>query len=101
MTPDQLLAAAVLGTLEDPDTARRVAELLAPHLPAPPATDAGGYLDSKAAAAYLGLPSVQQLHKLTAARAIAFHQDGEGAKCYFSRADLDAYRAQHRRPAQP
>jgi excisionase family DNA binding protein len=51
-----------------------------------------GWLDSKAAAEYLGVP-VSTLHKLTAARSIPFEQATRGGKCYFRRPDLDAWRA--------
>jgi hypothetical protein len=49
------------------------------------------------AAEYLGLPSVDQLHKITAARLVPFSQEKAGARLYFRRADLDAYRERHLR----
>ncbi|MGB0094531.1 MAG: helix-turn-helix domain-containing protein [Solirubrobacteraceae bacterium] len=49
------------------------------------------WLDSKRAAAYLGV-SVNALHKLTAARTIPFEQDSPGCKCWFRRAELDKWR---------
>lgn len=55
-----------------------------------------GWLDAKAAAAYLGFASAHPLHKLTARREIAFSQDATGGKCWFRRSDLDAYRLQGR-----
>ncbi len=49
------------------------------------------WLDSKRAAAYLGV-SVNAIHKLTAARTIPFEQDSPGCKCWFRRAELDQWR---------
>lgn len=72
-----------------------LAALLAPRLRTEPSPD--GWLDARAAAEHLGLPSVDQLHKLTAARVLPFSQERPGAKCYFRRADLDAYREAHLR----
>jgi hypothetical protein len=68
--------------------ARRVAELL-------PAPSEDGWLDSPAAARYLGI-STTSLHKLTSARVpgLAFSQATPNGKCFFRRRDLDAYREQ-------
>ena len=74
--------------------AARVVEQLASLLTTS-ATPAA-WLDSKAAATYLGLPSVHPLHKLTARREIAFSQDSTGGKCWFRVADLDCYRLRGR-----
>jgi hypothetical protein len=52
-----------------------------------------GWLDAAGAARYLGIPKTA-LHKLTAARAIPFEQEGAGCKLYFKRLDLDAWRRQ-------
>lgn len=52
-----------------------------------------GWMDSKAAAAYLGFGSTSPLKKLTAARAIPFEQDARGGKCWFKRSELDRWRA--------
>ena len=49
-------------------------------------------MDSRGAGAYLGI-TVHALHKLTAARAIPFEQDGRGCKCWFKRSELDAWRS--------
>jgi excisionase family DNA binding protein len=57
--------------------------------PATPAQDS--WLDSTRAAEYLGI-SRPSLHKLTAARAIPFEQEGPGWKCWFLRSELDAWR---------
>ena len=53
--------------------------------------DSEGWLDTKGAAAYLGI-SVTALHKLTSARRLEFSQTMAGAPCFFRRSDLDAYR---------
>lgn len=50
------------------------------------------WLDSRQAADYLGV-SLNALHKATAARTIPFEQDGPGAKLFFRRAELDAWRS--------
>jgi hypothetical protein len=52
-----------------------------------------GWLDAPAAASYLGI-STTALHKLTSSRLLAFSQSAPGGRCYFRRADLDAYREQ-------
>jgi excisionase family DNA binding protein len=57
--------------------------------PAQPQTD--GWLDMGQAAAYLGLTR-NALRKYTAARTIPFEQDIPGAKCWFKRCELDAWR---------
>ena len=54
-----------------------------------------GWLDSAGAATYLGI-SRTAVHKLTSAREITFAQETEGGRVWFQRADLDAYRDQHR-----
>ena len=54
-------------------------------------TNGDRWLDSRDAAAYLGI-TTNALHKLTAARTIPFEQDAPGCKCYFRKAALDAYR---------
>jgi hypothetical protein len=50
-----------------------------------------GWLDSQAAADYLGI-SVNALHKLTSANRLTFSQTCKGAPCFFKRSHLDAYR---------
>ena len=52
-----------------------------------------GWFDTAAAATYLGV-SVTALHKLTSARQLAFSQSAPGGRCFFRRADLDAFRDQ-------
>ncbi len=77
----------------DERTLDRLAELLAPRLQARLSTPAGenGWLDSRDAAAYLGL-SKHALHRLTAERRLPFSQDQPGARTYFKRSDLDGWR---------
>jgi hypothetical protein len=87
--------AAVALTLDD-ETLRRLARLVAIELSEVTAngtnTTSNGWLDAKAAAAYLGYSSTHPLHKLTARREIAFSQDATGGKAWFKQSDLDAYR---------
>lgn len=84
------LAAALVETLDD-DALDALADRLAPRLAGrlERAGDLGedGWLDAKAAAAYLGL-SVHALHRLTAERRIPLHQDAPGAKLWFRRSEL-------------
>ena len=87
------LGAAFLAALDDGALdvlAGRLAPRLAPNQPTsdrPP----DDWLDARGGAAYVGL-SLNALHKLTAARAIPFHQDGPGCKLWFRRAELDSWR---------
>jgi hypothetical protein len=55
------------------------------------AIDAGGWLDTRAAAAYAGC-SVNALHKAMARREVEFEQDVAGGKAWFKRSALDAWR---------
>jgi helix-turn-helix protein len=80
-TIDQLAASIAL----------RVAELI-------PDSAEDGWLDAPAAARYLGI-STDALHKLTSGRELAFSQASPGGRCYFRRADLDAYRLQSMKAA--
>ena len=48
------------------------------------------WMPTAEAARYTGR-SISAMHRLTAARAIPFHQTGPGAKCYFRKSDLDAW----------
>jgi excisionase family DNA binding protein len=68
-----------------------VAERVMAKLAVASVTGEDRWLDTKDAAAYLGM-SVSGLHKLTAARAIPFEQDGPRAKCWFRKSELDAWR---------
>jgi helix-turn-helix protein len=83
------LSRALLDDL-GPDELADLADRLAPFL-RPMATTHDGWLDTMAAAAHLGI-SIHALHRLTAERAIPFSQASPGAKCYFRRSDLDAWR---------
>jgi excisionase family DNA binding protein len=87
------LAAALVDALDD-DALDVLAAKLAPrlvgHLPeTAPAED--GWIDSKQAAAYLGI-TTSTLWKLTAAHEIPFSQDGRACKCWFKRGHLDQWR---------
>lgn len=85
------LAAALVASLDDA-ALDWLAERLAPRILARvPRQEPDGWLDTKQAAEYLGI-TPNALHKLTAARAIPFEQEGPGCKCWFKRADLDGYR---------
>ena len=70
------------------ELAERVAERVLARLD----TAEDRWLDSHAAAEYLGLPSVNALHKLTASRELPFSQDAPRGRCYFQKSALDAWR---------
>src|SRR4051794_15239416 len=83
---------ALLDTLAADDGRRaRLVEVLASDAAATAGFDAAGWLDTKAAADYLGLTR-DALHKLTARRAVPFSQEVAGGKLYFRRAELDRWR---------
>ena len=84
------LAQALLAELDDA-ALDRLAELLEPRLRRLSAPAADGWLDTADAAAYLGV-SRHALHRLTAERRLPFSQGAPGARCYFRRSDLDAWR---------
>jgi hypothetical protein len=84
--PRHALAAVIAG---DESGLRRLAELLAPYLPAAP--DEDRWMDSRDAAAYAGTTR-EALHKAMAAREVHFEQDCRGGKAWFKRADIDAWR---------
>lgn len=86
------LASALLDSLDDA-ALDRLADALAPRLQRriSQATTGNGWLDSRDAAAYLGI-SKHSLHRLTSERRIPFSQDAPGARCYFKRSDLDGWR---------
>ena len=86
------LAHALISELSERDL-DRLAELLAPRLAVRlrSHSSADGWLTTRAAAEYLGL-SIHGLHRLTAQRAVPFHQDAPGARCWFRRAELDEWR---------
>jgi excisionase family DNA binding protein len=76
-----------------PDALAQLAEKIAPLIAAqlPHAHPDDGWLDSKRAADYLGITH-NALRKHTAERTIPFEQDAPGGKCWFKRAELDAWR---------
>jgi hypothetical protein len=84
------LGAALLDSLSESDL-RALAQRLEPYLPHPGSADAGEWLDSRAAAAHLGI-SRNALHKLTAARQVPFEQEGAGCKVWFRRSELNHWR---------
>jgi excisionase family DNA binding protein len=72
--------------------ADRIAGVVAARLSAgAPKQPTNEWLDSREAAAYLGVHR-DTLRRLAAARAIPSEQDGPGCKLYFLRDDLDAWR---------
>ena len=83
-------AVVVLGA--DERALRRLAELLAPYLPAPAApAEPDRWLNSREAAEYAGTTRYA-LQKAMAAREVHFEQDVPGGKAWFKRADIDAWR---------
>ena len=84
------LARALLAELDD-DALSELAQRLAPFLSQPPPATDDRWLSTREAALYLGM-SVNALHRLTAERAVPFVQDAPGAKCWFLRSELDAWR---------
>ncbi|HEV3319491.1 MAG TPA: hypothetical protein VG053_07145 [Solirubrobacteraceae bacterium] len=87
-------ATALVDALDDV-ALDKLADRLAPRLVArathttTPLEDR--WLPTVEAAGYLGL-SLHALHKLTAAQAIPFEQEGPGCKLWFRRSALDAWR---------
>ncbi len=90
------LAQAVLDAL-DADALDALAERLAPRIASRLEGSGDGWLDAKAAASYLGLPSIHALHRLGAERRIPCSQHREGGKLYFRRSELDAWRLEQER----
>jgi hypothetical protein len=85
----QALAAVIAG---DEAGLRRLAELLAPYMPAPAApSEPDRWLNSREAAEYAGTTR-HGLHKAMAAREVHFEQDVPGGRAWFKRADIDAWR---------
>jgi excisionase family DNA binding protein len=83
------LARALVASLDEDDLAE-LAERLEPFLNRPDPGD-GEWLDTKRAAAYLGL-SRHALYRLTSEQRILFSQERPGGKCWFRRSELDAWR---------
>lgn len=71
---------------------RAAAEMVLTRTLRESATSGSAWLDSRAAAQYLGMTR-NALHKLTARRQIPFEQDGPGCKLWFQRTRLDRWRA--------
>lgn len=86
---DTLLLALLERCAEDRALRERARLALGLDGSAEPARD--GWMETKEAAAYLGMP-LSTLHRLTAARDVPFEQDGPGCKCYFKRSELDEWR---------
>lgn len=92
------LGSALIAQLDE-DALAELATRLAPFLRRPDSADDGGWLCTREAAEYLGI-TANALHKLTAARAIPFEQEGPNAKCWFRRSELDAWRRGGRAPVR-
>jgi hypothetical protein len=93
-------AVVVLGA--DERALRRLAELLAPYMPAPApvaTADQDRWMNSREAAEYAGTTRYA-LQKAMGAREVHFEQDAPGGKAWFKRADIDAWR-RGERPASP
>jgi len=71
--------------------AERLAPFLREELARMPTPSERQWLNTKQAAEHLGM-TTDALHKLTAARAVPFEQEGPGCKCWFQRSDLDHWR---------
>lgn len=84
------LARALLDELEPEDLAT-LAERLSPFLRAPTRRD-DEWLSTKQTAEYLGL-TVHAVHHYISEGRLPFHQERPGARCYFRRSELDAWRA--------
>ncbi len=56
------------------------------------------WIGTREAADYLGL-SVDEVHRLVAARRIPFQRDAPGHKCHFKRSELDEWRRNGGAPA--
>jgi hypothetical protein len=89
----RMVVEALREAMEDDQLRGEVAALLVEVFPQPATTTAtgSGWLDSAAAAAYLGTTR-NALHKATAARTVRFEQECPGGRCWFRREDLDAWR---------
>jgi excisionase family DNA binding protein len=86
------LTRALIDQLE-PEDLRSLAERLAPYLPAAPQLERGWeWLDSRAAAAHLGV-SIPTLRRLVASGEVPFRQDVDGGRPHFLRSELDRWRA--------
>jgi excisionase family DNA binding protein len=91
VTGTELATFVIEAARSDTRLAADLADVLRPHLQQHEQPAADRWMNSREAAAYLGLTRAA-LHRHTAARTIPFTQDAPGGKCWFSRADLDAWR---------
>jgi hypothetical protein len=82
------LPAIIIG---DEGGLRRLAELLAPYMPAPTSPESDGWMSTREAAEYAGT-STHALHKAMAAREIEFEQEVRGGRAWFRREYIDAWR---------
>ena len=88
--PEAVVADRPLAGLLDL-LADRIADVVVARLGATIEPQAAEWLDSRGAAAYLGVHR-DTLRRLAAVRGIPSEQDGPGCKLYFLRDDLDAWR---------
>jgi len=86
------LARALLEQFGPNDLAE-LADRLRLYLPPTPEPNGDEWLDSKRAAAHLGI-SMATLRRLIAAKDIPVHQERAGGRIYFRRAELDQWRTQ-------
>ncbi len=93
---DSHLAVLLVESLDDA-ALEHLAERLVPHLEGRTQASDDRWLSASDAAAHLGI-SVHALHKLTAARAVPFEQDGPGCKLWFRRSDIDRWRQGGEKP---
>jgi excisionase family DNA binding protein len=104
VTGAELATLVIDAARSDAGLAAALAAVLRPYLQQDEQLVVVGWMTSRQAATYLGL-TLAALHRLTAARAVPFEQDAPGGKCWFNRADLDAWRrngdayTHHRRAA--
>jgi excisionase family DNA binding protein len=96
-----LVATTGAGLLEPlmAELVERIADAVTERLIATSEGNVDEWLDSRRAAAYLGVHR-DTLRKLAAERAITAEQDGPGCKLYFRRADLDEWRRNGGRSGQ-
>jgi excisionase family DNA binding protein len=93
VAPDVKLGATPLGELLaglDADDLSSLALELAPYLTQPD-PDEDRWLTTSEAARYLGI-SQRTLYRRMDAGVMAYEQECEGGRCYFTREALDAYR---------
>jgi excisionase family DNA binding protein len=87
-----VLLDSLLGRLAD-----LVVERLLEHATSDPSGSQDEWLDTRAAADYLGVHR-DTLRKLAAERSIPTHQEAPGCKLYFRRDELDEWRRSGRAP---